>query len=150
MQILQRFRRNRISVMGQAAYIAGTMLQAGSDTTSNTLYASDQAMVVFSEAQKKSQRKRLIAYAASRLPAVGRAKSPMHTSCIKRRFHGMPTTPTGGEPHTVTQDGKYMDDAISRAAGGNDPHMDPNRYPEPRHFNPRSFRGRHAKLRRSS
>jgi hypothetical protein len=39
----------------QAAYISGTLLEAGSDTTSRALYAFVQAMFLFPEIQRKAQ-----------------------------------------------------------------------------------------------
>jgi cytochrome P450 len=37
------------------AYTSGTLLEAGSDTTSSTLYAFVQAMLLYPEAQRKAQ-----------------------------------------------------------------------------------------------
>jgi cytochrome P450 len=39
----------------QAAYISGTLLEAGSDTTSSTLYAFVQAMLLYPEVQRHAQ-----------------------------------------------------------------------------------------------
>jgi hypothetical protein len=38
-----------------ASYIAGSLLEAGSNTTSSTLYGFIQAMVIFPEVQRKAQ-----------------------------------------------------------------------------------------------
>jgi cytochrome P450 len=40
----------------KAAYISGTLLEAGSDTTSSTLYGFVLAMFQFPEVQKKARR----------------------------------------------------------------------------------------------
>lgn len=57
----------------------------------------------------------------------------------------MPTTPTGGVPHAVTQDDTYMGYTIPKGAGvminTYTIHMDPKRYPSPRQFNPDRFAG---------
>ncbi|KAI6765051.1 hypothetical protein HG531_012150 [Fusarium graminearum] len=39
----------------QAAYISGTLLEAGSDTTSSTLYAFVQAMLLYPDVQRRAQ-----------------------------------------------------------------------------------------------
>lgn len=39
----------------QAAYILGTLLEVGSDATSNTLYGFVHAMVLFPEVQQKAR-----------------------------------------------------------------------------------------------
>lgn len=38
----------------QAAYISGTLLKTGSDTTSSTLYAFVQAMILYPDVQCKA------------------------------------------------------------------------------------------------
>jgi cytochrome P450 len=130
----------------QAAYIAGTLLEAGSDTTSNTLYGFIQAMVVFPEVQTKAQEEIDRVCGDSRLPGLeDEPNLPYIRACVKETLRWMPTTPTGGVPHAVTQDDKYMGYTIPKAAGVMINtwaiHMDPNRYPDPRRFNPDRFEG---------
>jgi cytochrome P450 len=53
-----------------AAYISGTLLEAGSDTTSNTLYGFIKAMVLFPDVQKKAQAQLDEVVGPNRLPEL--------------------------------------------------------------------------------
>lgn len=130
----------------QAAYITGTVLEAGSDTTSNTLYAFIQAMIVFPEVQKAVQEAVDRVCGEDRLPTMeDEPNIPYIRACIKETLRWMPTTPTGGVPHAVIQDDNYMGFTIPKGAGMMINtwalHMNPERYPEPRRFNPDRFKG---------
>jgi len=125
----------------QAAYISGTILEAGSDTTSNTLYAFIQAMVVFPEVQKRAQEEIERVVGHDRLPTMDDEPNLQYIrACVKESLRWMPTTPLGGVPHAVTKDDEYMGYQIPKGAGvminTYTIHMDPKRYPEPRRFNP--------------
>lgn len=54
----------------QAAYISGTLLEAGSDTISSTLYGFVQAMVLFPEVPKKAQEELDRVVGRDRLPEM--------------------------------------------------------------------------------
>lgn len=129
----------------QAAYIAGTLLEAGSDTTSSTLYAFVQAMMLFPEVQKKAQREIDEVIGEERLPTMeDEADLPYIRACIKETLRWMPTTILGAVPHAVTQDDQYMGYLIPKGAGVMNNvwaiHMDPNRHPEPRKFDPDRYK----------
>lgn len=128
----------------QAAYNAGTLLEAGSDTTANTLYAFIQALVVFPEVQQKAFEEVERVIGSERLPTMDdHAKLPYIQQCVKESLRWMPTTPLGGVPHCVTEDDEYLGYRIPKGAGvvinTYTIHMDPKRYPQPRRFNPDRF-----------
>ena len=54
----------------KAAYISGTLLEAGSDTTSSTLYGFVLAMFQFPEVQKKVQEELDSVVGKDRLPEM--------------------------------------------------------------------------------
>lgn len=130
----------------QAAYIAGTVLEAGSDTTSNSLYAFIQALVVFPEVQKKAQEAIDRVCSEDKLPTMEDEPNLQYIrACIKETLRWMPTAPTGGVPHAVTEDDHYMGYTIPKGAGIMistwSIHMNSDRYPKPRQFNPDRFKG---------
>ncbi|CAG7969918.1 unnamed protein product [Penicillium salamii] len=125
----------------QAAYISGTLLEAGSDTTSSTLYAFIQAMLLFPEVQRKAQEEIERVVGSSRLPVMDDISELQYVrACMKETVRWMPTTILGAVPHAVTQDDEYRGMFIPKNAGVLNNvwgiHMDPNRHPSPRTFNP--------------
>lgn len=127
----------------QAAYISGTLLEAGSDTTSSTLYAFVQAMLLYPEAQKKAQAE-IDKVVGDRLPTMDDQANLQYVhACIKETLRWMPTTLLGAVPHAVSRDDEYMGYRIPKGAGVLNNvwaiHMDPNRHPDPRRFNPERY-----------
>lgn len=127
----------------QAAYISGTLLEAGSDTTSSTLYAFILAMVLYPEAQKRAQAE-LDKAVGPRLPTMeDEADLPYVRACMKETLRWMPTTILGAVPHAVTRDDEYMGYLIPKGAGVMNNvwsiHMDEKRHPEARRFNPERY-----------
>lgn len=125
----------------QAAYISGTLLEAGSDTTSSTLYAFVQALLLYPEAQKKAQAEIDKVIGENRLPTMEDQDDLQYVrACVKETLRWMPTTLLGAVPHAVTKDDEYMGYHIPKGAGVMNNvwaiHMDPVRHPEPRRFNP--------------
>lgn len=148
-----------------AAYNAGSVLEAGADvrmpkvcealrrcdiladafdvcnqTTSNTLYGWIQAMVLFPEVQKRAQGHIDQIVGAERLPEMeDYPQLPYIRSCIKEATRWMPTAILGF-PHAVMEEDEYLGYRIPKGAGIINNvysiHMDPNRHPEPRQFNP--------------
>lgn len=130
----------------QAAYISGTLLEAGSDTTSSTLYAFVQAMLLFPEAQKKAQEEIDRVVGPDRMPTMDdEASLPYVRACMKETLRWMPTTILGAVPHAVTQDDWYEGYLIPKNAGVLNNvwaiNMDPKRHPDPRTFRPERYDG---------
>lgn len=130
----------------QAAYISGTLLEAGSDTTSNTLYAFVQAMLLFPEVQSRAQAEIDRVVGPDRMPVMDDlAQLPYIRACMKETLRWMPTAILGAVPHAVTQDDEYMGYLIPKGAGVLHNvwaiHMDPKRHPSPRAFNPDRYQG---------
>lgn len=129
----------------QAAYITGTLLEAGSDTTSSTLYAFIQAMLLYPEVQKKAQAEIDRVVGPDRLPTMEDEPSMQYIrSIIKESLRWMPTTILGAVPHAVNQDDWYEGYLIPKNAGVVNNvwaiNMDPTRHPEPRRFDPDRYR----------
>lgn len=124
-----------------ACYIAGTLLEAGSDTTSNTLIGFVQAMLLFPETQRKAHEELNRVIGHDRLPTMKDVDSlPYIHCCIKESLRWMPTTILGAVPHATTQDDYYDGLLIPKNAGVMNNvwaiNMDPKRHPEPRRFDP--------------
>ncbi|KAL3459690.1 cytochrome P450 [Aspergillus heterothallicus] len=129
----------------QAAYISGTLLEAGSDTTSSTLYAFVQAMLLFPDVQRKAQEEIDHVVGPGRLPVMDDLADLNYIrACMKETLRWMPTTILGAVPHAVTQDDEYMGYFIPKGAGVMNNvwgiHMDPKRHPNPREFNPDRYK----------
>lgn len=135
----------------QAAYISGTLLEAGSDTTSSTLYGFVQAMLVYPDVQRKAQAEIDRVIGPSRLPTMDDIDQlPYVRCCMKETLRWMPTTILGAVPHAVTQDDEYLGYVIPKNAGVLHNvwgiHTDPNRHPTPRRFNPDRYKGNDQSL----
>ncbi|KAI0406566.1 cytochrome P450 [Xylaria palmicola] len=129
-----------------AAYICGSFLQAGSETTSAELIAFVQAMVIFPDVAKKAQAE-LDRVCSRRMPELSDAPSlPYIRGCIKETLRWMPTDILG-VPHAVSREDNYMGYVIPKDAAiifnvwaiQNDP----ERHPDPRTFNPDRWRNDH-------
>jgi cytochrome P450 len=129
----------------QAAYISGTLLEAGSDTTSSTLYAFVQVMLLYPEIQRKAQDELDKVVGSERMPTMDDEQSLQYIrACMKETLRWMPTTILGAVPHAVTQDDTYNGYLIPKGAGVLNNvwgiHMDPERFPNPRQFDPERYR----------
>ncbi|KAL1890728.1 hypothetical protein Sste5346_008053 [Sporothrix stenoceras] len=125
----------------QACYISGTLLEAGSDTTSNTIYAFVQAMLLYPEVQRKAQKTVDDVIGEDRLPTMDDDASLQYVRAImKETIRWMPTTILGAVPHAVTEDDYYNGYLIPKGAGVMNNvwgiHMDEKRHVEPRRFDP--------------
>ncbi|KAI8948568.1 cytochrome P450 [Xylaria longipes] len=128
----------------QAAYVTGSFLEAGSDTTAATLYGFICALLLFPEVQKRAQKELDDVIGSSRLPNLDNETSlPYIRACVKESLRWMPTAVLGGVPHATTRDDVYLGYRIPRGAGVVNNvyaiHMDESRYPNPRVFNPERF-----------
>ncbi|KAM0552436.1 hypothetical protein ACHAPJ_007997 [Fusarium lateritium] len=135
----------------QAAYISGTLLEAGSDTTSSTLCAFVQAMLLYPEVQRKAQQEVDKVVGDNRLPTMDDESDLQYVrACMKETLRWMPTTILGAVPHAVTQDDTYNGYLIPKGAGVLNNvwgiHMDPEQYPNPRQFDPERYRDDYQSL----
>ena len=127
----------------QAGYISGTVLEAGSDTTSSTLYAFVQAMLLYPEVQAKGKAE-IEKFCGDRIPTM-EDFNDLHyiRGIMKESLRWMPTTILGAVPHAVTKDDTYMGYTIPAGAGVMNNvytiNMDPKRFPNPRTFYPERY-----------
>lgn len=128
----------------EAAYTVGNILEGGTETTSTTLYAFIQAMLLSPEVQAKAQEEidRVVGF--DRLPVMADAANlPYIRRCVKEIVRWFVVGPLGAVPHACIRDDEYMGYKIPQGS----PIMlnawaimtDPDRYPEPRRFNPDRF-----------
>lgn len=89
-------------------YIAGNLLEGGSDTTSSTLYGFVLAMMVFPDVQRKAQEELERIVGPNRLPEVDDYPNlPYIRCCVKESLRWMPTV-VMGVPHASTKDDTYQ------------------------------------------
>lgn len=129
-----------------AAYIAGTLFEAGSDTTGSTLYGFAQGMLLYPDAQRKAQSELDAVVGASRLPELEDApRLPYVVACVKEAMRWMPTAVLGAAPHAVMEDDEYLGYHIPKGAGVMmniwGIHRDEKRYPQPERFWPDRYEG---------
>jgi cytochrome P450 len=134
-----------------ACYISGTLLEAGSDTTSSTLIGFVQAMLLFPDAQRKAHAELDRVVGSERMPTMeDEASLPYIRSCVKETLRWMPTTILGAVPHATTQDDYYEGFLIPKYAGVMNNvwsiNMDPERHPDPRRFDPDRYLDDHLSL----
>ncbi|KAH7383957.1 putative cytochrome P450 [Pyrenochaeta sp. MPI-SDFR-AT-0127] len=125
-----------------AAYISGSVLQAGSETTASILVGFVQAMIIWPEIAKAAQRE-LDRVCGDRLPDLNDVPNlPYIRACAKESLRWMPGFFLG-IPHAVTKDDSYMGYRIPKGAivilNVWGIHMDPKRHPDPRKFEPMRY-----------
>ncbi|EMD69700.1 hypothetical protein COCSADRAFT_76274 [Bipolaris sorokiniana ND90Pr] len=125
-----------------AAYISGSILEAGSDTTAAELVSFTQAMILFPEVAKAAQEE-LDRVCGHRLPTLEDWPNlPYIHGCIKETLRWMPTV-ISGAPHGLIRDDEYMGYTIPKGAGVLPNswaiHNDPKRHPDPRRFDPTRY-----------
>ncbi|KAI5918414.1 cytochrome P450 [Camillea tinctor] len=127
-----------------AAYLGGSLLQAGSETTASVLVGFIQAMVIFPEVARAAQEE-LDRVCGDRMPDLNDVPDlPYIRACAKESLRWMPGFMLG-IPHAVTQDDTYMGYHIP--AGSMvimniwAVHNDPKRHPNPRQFEPMRYWG---------
>ncbi|KAG9945351.1 cytochrome P450, partial [Aureobasidium melanogenum] len=128
----------------EAAYTVGNIFEGGMETTAATLYAFIQAMLLFPEVQAKAQEEIDRVVGLSRLPIMADAANlPYIRRCVKELVRWFPVGPLGAVPHACIQDDEYMGYRIPKGApvilNAWAIMMDPDRYTEPRRFNPDRF-----------
>ncbi|KAK5138503.1 hypothetical protein LTR08_000089 [Meristemomyces frigidus] len=135
----------------QACYVSGTLLEAGSDTTSSTIYGFMLGILLYPDVQRKAQAEIESVVGPDRMPTMEDQSSlPYIQSCMKETLRWMPTTILGGVPHATTQDDTYMGYLIPKGAGVMNNvwtiNNDPSRAPEPRRFDPSRYKDDHLGL----
>ncbi|KAJ0306610.1 hypothetical protein COL516b_004403 [Colletotrichum fioriniae] len=99
-----------------AAYISGSLLEAGSDTTAGTLYGFIQAILIWPEVQRKAQEEIDRVIGRDRLPTIDDYQHlPYIRCCIKESLRWMPTVFLG-VPHAAVKDDVYMGYSIPKGA----------------------------------
>lgn len=98
-----------------AAYISGSILQAGSETTAAILVGFIQAMVIFPEVAKAGQEE-VDRVCGDRMPDLNDVPNlPYVRACAKESLRWMPGFLLG-IPHRVTQDDTYLGYRIPKDA----------------------------------
>ncbi|RDW79387.1 hypothetical protein BP6252_04025 [Coleophoma cylindrospora] len=129
---------------GLAAYMSGSLLQAGSETTAAILVGFVQAMLIHPEVVKAAQVE-LDRVCGDRLPDLNDVPNlPYIRGCIKESCRWMPTDVLG-VPHAVIRDDEYMGYRIPKDAAVIfnvwAVQNDPARHPNPRKFDPTRWEG---------
>lgn len=102
----------------QAAYISGTLLEAGSDTASNMLFEFVQAPVLSPKVQQKAQKEFDNMVGHERMPNMDdEPKMQYIRGCVKEILRWMPKALVGSIPHALTQDDEYMGYCLPKGAG---------------------------------
>ncbi|KAI0817856.1 putative cytochrome P450 [Xylaria sp. FL0064] len=128
-----------------AAYITGTLLEAGTDTTASTLIWFVCAMLVFPEVQKRAKAELDRVVGADRMPLPEDEPNLQYVrGCVKESLRWMPVTIMGAMPHALTQDDHYMGFRLPKGAvlvnNVYTIHRDAARYLRPDQFDPDRFK----------
>jgi cytochrome P450 len=105
-----------------------------------------QAMACFPDVQRKAQAEIDRVIGPERIPTMDDEHNlPYIKAMIKETLRWMPTTVTGGLPHSVLKDDHYNGYFIPKGAqllnNVYTINMDENRYPNPREFRPERYEG---------
>ncbi|KAK4107197.1 cytochrome P450 [Canariomyces notabilis] len=126
------------------AMMAGTAMEASSDTSASTLAGFIQAMVLYPEAQKAAQATADEVW-GEEFPSLADFENPKAQyirACVKETLRWMPTAILG-IPHSPVRDDEYMGYKIPKGAAVVYNvwaiHMDPNRHANPRSFDPSRY-----------
>ncbi|KAH7128216.1 cytochrome P450 [Dendryphion nanum] len=125
-----------------ASYISGSLLEAGSDTTSSTLIGWVQAMVLFPDVAKAAQ-KEIDSVCGDRFPMLEDEPNLQYVrACAKESMRWMPTAILG-VPHAAMRDDEYLGYRIPKGAGVMwnvwGIHHDEKRFPNARVFDPTRY-----------
>ncbi|KAI1409932.1 putative cytochrome P450 [Hypoxylon sp. FL1857] len=126
-----------------AAHIAGSLIEAGSSTTSDELFGFLMAMVTHPDVQRRAQEEVDSVVGTGRLPTLEDMESlPYIRGCVKETLRWMPTTALL-VPHAPLKDDVYQDYIIPAGASVVlnvwALNMDPASWPNPQVFDPSRF-----------
>ncbi|KAM5465548.1 hypothetical protein MauCBS54593_006323 [Microsporum audouinii] len=124
----------------QAAFLAGTMVEAGSETTSSALCTAILYLAANPEAQSQAAIELDRVVGNLRSPSFSdRAQLPFVGACVDEIFRIRPLT-RFGTSHYTTADTQYKNTLIPRGTylvlNQNSLHFDPQYYDKPDHFDP--------------
>ncbi|KAI0430783.1 cytochrome P450 [Xylaria sp. FL1042] len=127
-----------------ACYMSGSLLQAGSETTSAILIGFVEAMLLFPEVAKQAQAE-IDRVCGDRIPDLNDVPDlPYIRGCMKESLRWMPAAVLG-VPHAVIQDDLYKGYRIPKGASVLFNvwaiHNDPKRHPDPRRYDPSRWAG---------
>ncbi|KAI1322760.1 putative cytochrome P450 [Xylariaceae sp. FL0255] len=134
-----------------AAYITGTLLEAGTDTTAasrhplNTLMWFLCAMLVYPDVQVRAKAELDRVVGADRMPRLeDEANLQYVRGVVKESLRWMSVTIMGAMPHALTQEDHYMGFRLPKGAmlvnNVYTIHRDATRYPDPSRFDPDRFK----------
>ncbi|KIW99521.1 uncharacterized protein Z518_11260 [Rhinocladiella mackenziei CBS 650.93] len=128
----------------EAAYIAGTMIEAGSDSTQNSLNSMILGLTAFPEVVEKAHEE-LDRVAGDRLPQIDDSPNLPYIRAMMKEVLRWRSVSNDHFAHLTTSDVIYKDYFIPAGTVlvGNTwaLHYDPNIYPEPERYNPDRFLG---------
>ncbi|OJJ05937.1 hypothetical protein ASPVEDRAFT_87260 [Aspergillus versicolor CBS 583.65] len=133
------YKKSNISEL-QASFVAGTMIEAGSETTSSALNSCAKYFAAYPEAQAKAFAEILRVVGEDRIPNFGDEPDlPYIRACVKEVLRIRPVTNIGS-PHYTTADIVYKDYFIPAntvvSINQYALHFDLNRYENPDDFVP--------------
>ncbi|KAJ2995401.1 hypothetical protein NUW58_g1280 [Xylaria curta] len=128
-----------------AAYITGTLLEAGTDTTASTLIWFLCAMLAFPDVQVRAQAELDRVVGGDRMPSPEDESNLQYVrGCVKESLRWMSVVIMGAMPHALTQDDHYMGFRLPKGAALVNNvyaiHSDATRYPRPDVFDPDRFK----------
>ncbi|KAI0102540.1 putative cytochrome P450 [Nemania sp. FL0031] len=128
-----------------AAFITGTLLEAGSDTTAVTFVWFICAMLIFPEVQERAKAELDQVVGVDRMPSPEDEPNLQYIrGCVKESLRWMSGAIMGAMPHALTQDDHYMGFRLPKGAqlvnNVYTIHSDAARYPRPNQFDPDRFK----------
>ncbi|EXJ53388.1 uncharacterized protein A1O5_13377 [Cladophialophora psammophila CBS 110553] len=129
----------------QGAFVAGTMIEAGSDTTSATLNSCIKYLAMSPAVQQRANEELSAVIGDHRFPTFNDEAQLPYVRAIVKEIPRMRPITRFGTPHYTTADVKYKDFFIPKntvlSVATYALHFDPDRYDEPFVFKPERYLG---------